>query len=269
MRRLALPCLALLLLPLALGACLASPAAAQERRDQSRLSFGVGLGYNGGTDLWTIKDQGIFDVFAVDSATLGRTVRPTIGVTFLGVYYPNDRWGFSGEAHLIGLAYEDHCRLTTASGSTFNQQICTGLNGKASPGTAVAMTAGGIFRPFPFIGMQPYVRANLGFIFSEQSAIQMSTAYPSAPDSFYTVYTDHHPGSVTPTAAFAAGATGFVGRSYQIRVEAKDNFIDVKRVTGTTVTQGFEPAWKRRFSHVWTLSVGFEVVLEKRRGRRY
>ncbi|HSN15521.1 MAG TPA: hypothetical protein VLT61_12885, partial [Anaeromyxobacteraceae bacterium] len=98
MRRLLLTSTAIVLL--------AGGLAAQGRSDQSRLSFGVGIGYNGGSDLWSVRNQTIFGQFGTDSADLSRIIRPTIGISFLGVYYPNSRLGFTGEVHLIGLGYE-------------------------------------------------------------------------------------------------------------------------------------------------------------------
>lgn len=269
MRRSALLTLALL--------ALAGPVAAQARSDQSRLSFGVGLGYNGGTDLWNVRDQAIFGTFGTDTADVSRIVRPTIGVSFLGVYYPNDRLGLSGEIHLLGLGYEDHCQLKTNSGDADTHIVCNTLNGAQSPGTAVAATVGGIFRPFPWTGVQPYVRGNVGLVLSEQSTIRVNVLYVSILDtaatdqqiSDYPMFEDSHPASISPTAAFAIGATGFISRSTQLRVEVKDNLVILKEVEGPVVYLAREPAWQQRVHHIFTLNIGMEVVLEKRRGRRY
>lgn len=257
-----------------LCAPLAGPAlAAQGRNDQSRLSIGVGLGYNGGDALWSVRDQPIFGTFGSDTADLSRIIRPTIGISFLGVYYPNARYGLSMEIHLIGLGYEDRCHLKTNSGDVDVPLICNNLNGKQSPGTAVAATVGGIVRPFPWAAFQPYVRGNAGLVVSEQSAIRMTATYLSPTDTTqfhdYPVYTDDRPASISPTAAFALGATGFVGRSYQLRVEVKDNLVILKSVEGTTAYEARQPAWQQKVHHIVTLNVGMEVVLEKRRGRRY
>ena len=265
MRRLLLTSTAIVLL--------AGGLAAQGRSDQSRLSFGVGIGYNGGSDLWSVRNQTIFGQFGTDSADLSRIIRPTIGISFLGVYYPNSRIGFTGEVHLIGLGYEDHCTLRTNSGDVDTHRICENLNGKQSPGTAVAGTIGVIVRPFPWSGVQPYVRANTGLVLSEQSTIRMTSTYISASDTTqfadYPVFADAHPTSASPTAAVAVGVTGFVGRAYQLRVEVKDNFVILKEVRGTVAYEAREPAWQQRLHHIITLNVGMEVVLEKRRGRRY
>ena len=269
MRRLLLTSTAIVLL--------AGGLAAQARSDQARLSFGMAIGYNGGSNLWSVHDQTIFGSFGVDSADVSRIIRPTLGITFLGVYYPNSRIGFTGEIHLIGLAYEDHCSLTTNSGSADTHQICSSINGSQSPGTAVAATVGTILRPFPWAGVQPYFRGNVGLTVSEQSTLRMRANFieeacdttQSTCGSTYFLFEDSHPTSVSPTGALAVGITGFVGRGSQLRVEVKDNLVILKEVRGTTAYQAREPPWQQKVHQIFTLSVGMEVVLEKRRGRRY
>jgi hypothetical protein len=152
---------------------LAGTAAAQRRSDQARLSFGIGLGYNGQTDLWRVEGQELVDNSARDTATFTRNVRSTIGLVFTGMYYPNDHWGISAEAHLIGLAFEDGCVLRSNSGSARNQAVCLAIQGQQSPGTTVAGTIGGIYRPFPWTDFQPYIRVNAGLLVSQQSSIRM------------------------------------------------------------------------------------------------
>lgn len=256
----------LLALPL-----LAAPLTAQARSDQSRLSIGVGVGYNGGTDLWSVTGQPIAAQLAVDTASIGRKIRPTIGITFIGTYYPNDRVGYTGELHLVGLGYEDRCTLQTNTGSGPNAEVCNNLKGAQTPGTAVSATIGTLFRPFPWSDVQPYVRANVGLLVSQQSAIRVKSSWIEDSTAIHTyfVFDDDHPASVAPVGALAAGFTAFVGRSYQMRVEAKDNFISVEEVTGTVDSQGDQPTSQRALHQVFSFSIAFEVVLEKRRGRRY
>lgn len=262
----------------ALVLTLAGSAAAQRRSDQARLSFGIAFGYNGATNIWKVDGQELFDDTARDTATFTREVRPTIGLAFSGVYYPNDHWGVSGEAHLIGLGFTDGCTLRSNSGSVRNQQVCLVVNGQNSPGTTVAGTIGGIYRPFPWTDFQPYIRANAGLLVSQQSSIRMrGTIKIQDPDgapgdsalSDYYVFQDKHPASVTPTFALAGGMTAFVSRAYQIRFEVKDNIVSLEHVTGTVPLPNEEPPSERKIHHVFSLAIGLEVVLEKKRGRRY
>lgn len=247
---------------------------AQQRSDQARLSFGIGLGYNGGTDLWQVNGQELFDDFNRDTADISRDVRPTIGLAFVGTYFPNDRVGVAVEAHLIGLGFEDGCTLRSASGSFRNQAICTDLNGKNSSGTSVAGTVGILYRPFPWTDLQPYVRANAGIIASQQSAVRMRATIPtdtsaSADLVDYYVFQDDHPASVSPTGAVALGMTAFVSRAYQVRFEVKDNLVSLEHVTSRVAFTPAEPTSERKLHHVFSMTIGLEVVLERKRGRRY
>ena len=254
-----------LLLFLALA--VAGTAHAQRRADQARLSFGIAMGYNGATDMWQVKGQELFDNIYRDTADFTRDVRPTIGIAFVGTYFPNDRVGFAAEAHLIGLGYEDGCTLRSNSGSSRNLSLCTDINGKNSPGTAVAGTFGAIYRPLPWTDIQPYVRGNLGLLVSQQSAVRMRGTIGDSVD--YYVFQDKHPASVSPTAALAAGITAFVARSYQLRFEVKDNLVSLEHVTGVAALPSDEPPSERKLHHVFSMTIGLEVVLERKRGRRY
>ena len=273
MRRMLRSALASLVLGTALAATFAAPAVAQRRNDQARLSFGIGVGYNGDARVWRVDGQELIDDFVRDTGTFTRDVRPTIGVVFVGAYYPNDHWGITGEAHLIGLGYEDGCTLRTASGSSQNQQICTSINGAESQGTTVAATVGGMYRPFPWTEFQPYVRANVGLLVSQLSAVRMKGTFlntdPDPQEVDYFVFGDSHPASVSPTVGLAAGMTAFISRAYQLRFEMKDNIVSIEHVTSTAPLPSEEPTSERQLHHVFTMTIGLEVVLEKKRGRRY
>ena len=260
-----------LLLALVTTTALAGPAAAQRRGDQARLSFGIGIGYNGDARMWRVDGQELFDNFARDTATVTRDVRPTIGIAFIGAYYPDDHWGFTGEAHLIGLGFEDGCTLRSNSGSSRNQQICTNVNGNESRGTTVSATVGGMYRPFPWTEIQPYVRGNLGLLVSQLSAVRMKGTFVNSDSQEvdYYIFQDEHPASISPTVALAAGMTAFVSRSYQLRFEVKDNIVSLEHVTSTVPFPTQEPTSERRIHHVFSMTIGLEVVLEKKRGRRY
>ena len=118
------------------------------------------------------------------------------------------------------------------------------------------------------------LRANLGVTLSQQSAIRMRANYRDIDTTIttphaYFVYDEDHPASIYPAAALATGFTAFMGRSYQVRAELKDNFVQLDQVTGNAPFQGGTPPSKRALKQIFTFSMAFEVVLEKRRGRRY
>jgi hypothetical protein len=268
------PALALVVLAL-----LASPLHAQARGDQARLSFGLGIGSSTSSELWTVRDQPMYDNANIDTIIVSRSLRPTLGLVFLATWFPKPRFGLAAEAHLLGLGYEDHCRTTYASGSARNLAQCRNINIQTPPGTAAAVTLGGMFRPFPTAGVQPYLRGNVGLLVTQQSAVRMRGTTlvpdPETPDptdstlADYYVYQDEHPSAIRPTGAIGVGFTAFVGRSYQTRLELKDNMVLFEQVTRPATFPNEIPDTRNRLHHVVSLTIGFEVVLEKKRGRRY
>jgi len=69
--------------------------------------------------------------------------------------------------------------------------------------------------------------------------------------------------------ALGVGFTAAVAKGYNLRWEVRDNITGVQRVTGTIPVAGFVPPHSRVFKHLFSMTVGFDVVLERRRGRRY
>src|SRR5207253_2100915 len=65
-----------------------------------------------------------------------------------------------------------------------------------------------------------------------------------------------------------AGATIAAGRGYQIRWEIRDNIVGIQTVTGPA-ERGAVPPHETSYRHIFSLNVGLDVILEKRRGRRY
>jgi hypothetical protein len=54
-----------------------------------------------------------------------------------------------------------------------------------------------------------------------------------------------------------------------VRLEGKDNLVMVEQVAGTTSAPNAEPPTTTGFRHIFSLTIAVEVVLEKKRGRRY
>lgn len=247
---------------------------AQATPDHARLSVGVGLGFNGGGDLWSLSDQQIIDTGGnVDSATIGRRITAQLGVALTATYFPNDIWGWVGEVEFLGLHYEDSCRLQTAHGVGENPQICRNVEGREHDGTAVALSLGGVLRPFPRATLSPYLRANAGISVSLNSSIRTIGTWvdDTGQEEDYYLLGDPNPREVTPTLSLGAGFTTFVGPGSQLRMEARDNIVYLEHPLAPQATPGpsATPAVGLRASHLFSFTVSFEIVLEKRRGRRY
>jgi hypothetical protein len=249
-----------------------TPAVAQRTADQARLSLGLSAGVSTGTTLWSITGQPIFtSSVAVDTVGLSRRTRGALAVVFHGTYFPSEHWGFTGEAMLIGLGLEDECQLTFSSGSSRGAEICNSINGDDSPGSAVALSVGTLYRIMSRNVISPYARASAGLVVSQHSTVQLDGFFNSSGElTRFTVFDDPTRRQVTPVLGLGVGFTAALGRGYQLRWEIRDNIVGIDKVSGTTFgTPNLEPPHKTAFKHVLSVTFGFDVVLERRRGRRY
>ena len=244
-----------------------------QTRDQARIAFTVMGGYVLPKELWTVDRQPVADApLPSDTFRLGRRIRPTVTFGFSGIYFPNDHLGYVGEAYLIGLGFEDSCALAFASGSTRNSQACQSIDRSEKAATAVALNAGIIYRIASRAVVSPYLRVGGGFLVTTQSSIRMLGQFPSRSTGELVdavIYPDSHDSRISPTAVVGLGFTSVLGPGYQLRWEVRDNLAAVRAVTGATAEDGTPPPTATRFKHLFSFNVGFDVVLERKRGRRY
>jgi hypothetical protein len=264
MHRRALIVIALLLEVLAL------PAWGQATKDQARLVFTVSGGVVVGGRLWFVENQPAQFTTPADTFAIGRRIRTTIALGFGGTYFPGEHLGWSVEGFLIGLGFEDSCRLVFSSGSGDAATTCQSIQGATKSATAVTLSGGPVFRINSQSLISPYARANLGLVFSNQSSIRTIGRFPTALGTAErTVFADDHDSRIAPSLGIGAGFTAAVARGYQLRWEVRDNIVGVQRVTGSTPQSDLVPPHKLTYKHLFSMTIGFDVVLERRRGRRY
>jgi hypothetical protein len=255
------------------AACAVPSLAAQRTADQARLSLGLSAGATTGTDLFSIGNQPIFtSSVAVDTVSVSRRTRGALAVVFHGTYFPSEHWGFTGEAMLLGLGLEDNCVLRFSSGSPDGAEICNSINGQDTPGSAVGLSVGTMYRIMSRRVISPYARLSAGLVVSQHSTVQLDGSFtdPSLEEVRFTVYDDPSRTQATPVIGLGVGFTAALGRGYQLRWELRDNIVGLDKVTGPTFgTPNQEPPHSRSYQHVWSVTFGFDVVLERRRGRRY
>ena len=273
-----------LLRPLAASAALvalsllAAPAAAQATRDQARLVLTVSPGYVFGGDVWRVNEQPIVDADAggpmVDFVDITRSVRPTIGVSFAGAYFPGDHLGFTGEAFLLGLGYNDGCRPRVSTGSLQNTLVCQAIDGTEKAASAVMLNVGGIYRIRSRQTISPYARVSVGATLSSQSSLRVTGAIDQPGDGSnelidVPVYLDESDTRLTPSMTIGVGFTAALGPGYQLRWEVRDNITGIHVVDGPTALTPAVPESSLEFHHLIGITIGLDVVLERRRGRRY
>ncbi|HEY8197505.1 MAG TPA: hypothetical protein VIG04_11025 [Gemmatimonadales bacterium] len=250
---------------------LSTPASGQATKDQSSLVFTVSLGAVGGSKLWSSSPQAVQFISPADTFGVERRIRSTLAVGFGGVYFPGENFGLTVETFLIGLGFEDACRHVFSSGQSDVVEVCQSIQGKTKAATSVILSGGTMFRFNSRKFISPYARINLGLVLSNQSSLRTQGEFvnDSGLIEHLFVYSDDHNSRVDPSLALGVGFTAAVAKGYNLRWEVRDNITGVQAVTATIPIAGFVPPHERVFKHLFSMTVGFDVVLERRRGRRY
>ena len=243
-------------------------ALAQATGDEARLVLGISIGAIGGSHLWSADPQPVQLINPADTFALTRRIRSNLVVAFGGTYFPNRSLGLAVEGLLLGLGFEDECRQVFSSGSGDVAAVCRSIQGREKAATAVALSVGPVLRFNSRKLISPYVRTNLGFVLSNQSAIRTEGEFLPGPSTVF-VYADDKNTRIEPSLALGAGFTAAITKGYHLRWEIRDNIVGIQQVTGTIPLAGFIPPHKRVFKHLFSMAVGFDVILERRKGRRY
>ncbi len=257
-----------LLLPFVAVAALWTPMLQAQTADQARLVFSVGVGQSsGGGTLWSVGRQPfIINPAVSDTLALTRRFRRSLNLVLSGTYFPGDHVGFNVEAQMLGLATEDDCRPVSATTTAQGTNLCRSIGRRERSGSSAALSGGLVYRVGSHQPLHPYVRANVGLLVTQQSFIRTSGRFGAGEA---TIYEDQNPSSVKPYLSFGGGVVGVIGRGYQFRFEIRDNWVHVPTVTGATSQQGLRPPTETVGRHFLTATIGFDVVLERKRGRRY
>lgn len=255
---------------------LPAPALAQTR-DQARLVFNASAGFIGGRTLWSVANQPLYDVLGsealIDSLRITRRTRGTFTLGARGIYFKNDHLGFFGEAFLLGLGYADNCSRRHATSSVRNAQVCSTLDQAESAASAVEVGVGSMYRIASRKTVSPYARASVGITVASRSTLSTSGFFNSAGENSEEVevpiYVDQGLSQLYLSGTLGAGFTAQLSPGYQLRWEVRDNMVRLPTVAGPSVQDGSTPPTTNSLRHLWSFEVGFDVVLERRHGRRY
>lgn len=244
---------------------------AQRTGDRTRIAFTAYGAYIERDRLWSVPNQPIpvqtgaipvADVFA-----LSRSIMPAVGGGVSGVYFPGEHFGIGGDVFMIGLGYEDNCRIVGPVQSARNAQVCADIDERERRAAAVTISGSGVFRIFSRETISPFLRVGAGLLFSSQSSIL--TEGVANDGAVLVVYEDDTDTRVTPSFAVGVGTSVQLGQALGLRWEVRDNIVGVQAVTGATAEPRVEPPQGRRYKHLFSLLIGIEVLLERDRGRRY
>ena len=251
-------------------AAFGTPLAAQATRDRPTLVFTVSGAYLDGIRLWTVPDQPVEDNSVgtlTDHFSLGRNIKKTLGAGFSGTYDRGAHLGITAEAFLMGLGYSDICTIAEPAQSELNAQRCQSISDLDRSAAAVTTSAGLVYRIGADEFISPFLRASAGVLINNQSPLLLVGQTSNGAELL--IYDDPNTGTrLRPAFLLCAGTTIAAGRGYQIRWEIRDNIVGIQKVTGPTA-RGTVPPHETSYRHIFSLNVGLDVILEKRRGRRY
>jgi opacity protein-like surface antigen len=247
-----------------------APAAAQRTGDRARLVFTVSGAFVGSSGLWTVPEQPLTDQVPGDTFFLSRSIKRTFGAGFAATYYPGAHVGLSAEATLIGLGYDDTCRLLSSGLNARNAQVCRSIDAKDRSAASVAFSVGGIYRVASREFISPFVSAGAGFLFNNVSSVLMSGQVNTGTEQGeFFIYDDDNRTRIRPAFRIGAGSTVALGKAYHLRVEVRDNIVGIEQVTGVKSDLEQIPPHENTYKQLWSIHIGVDVILERQRGRRY
>lgn len=254
-------------------------AAAAQTGQQPTIALTIGGGVITGHGLWTIDKQPLCLLNTsgtcsgnYDTLRLSRSISSSLVLGASGTYFPWPHVGFHAEVSYVGLPTEEGC-----TGVFFNpdppdekhRQMCDNFAGATGSGGAISIFVGMTVRGASRGAISPYARGSVGLINQSRSTVEVVGAYVDASGPRERqIIGDPKPRQRSPMLGLAAGFTSPIGTGYQLRLEARDMIASLERITGPANDLAVAPTATRYYHH-FVLILGFDVVLEQKRGRRY
>jgi hypothetical protein len=261
------------LIALILLAATATRLEGQHRADQARLMFSLGMGWaTGGGTLWSVGRQPlVVQQNQIDTLSVSRSFRNNLNVVFSGTYFPGNNFGFTVEAQLLGLGTVDACAIRQTLGATYTQEACSSISGNERSSSSTALAGGVMYRIASHNVIHPYLRAMGGMVIVQESFLKMKgrVTGSTGKKADLILYDDDGGTSLSPYVGLGGGVVIATGRGFQMRFELRDNWVNIPGVSAPTARQGLLPPSDRVGVHRLTATIGFDILLERKRGRRY
>ncbi len=253
--------------------------------DQPNLIFTISGGISTGPSLWTLPRQlaVVHTLFGAewDSVTLGRSLVTGFTATLGATYFRSPHLGYSFEVGFFGLDSQSSCRGLgpwVADSSHVNQYACQYLQGDINRGDAVGFLGGLMWR-FTRGGTQPFVRAAIGPAILGSSYVEEEAPVILSNGGVEPVYflADQNHRELSWMASLGAGVMLPLAPGYQLHVEVRDLLVSLPRPTGPATDTSLiahdnvlpQPPTGMRLVQVPSITIGLDVVLEKKPGHRY
>lgn len=270
--------------PFALACAAAAPAPAPAQTGhQPNLLITIVGGAGAGHGLWTVEHQPICVIGGggacttnYDTLRISRQIGSSLVLGVAATYFPWPNAGFHAEVSYLGLPLDDSCAGVSYAGSTNagdtaerNRQMCDDIQARAGFGGAISVFVGATLRAAARGTISPYVRGSIGIVNHARSTIDVVGAFDDGTGAQERqVILDPSPRHTSTMFGVAAGFSSPLGSGYQFRFEVRDVVTSLERVAGPANGIAIAPVSTRTYHH-FAFTLGFDVVLERSRGRRY
>ncbi len=255
-------------------ACAPSAPAAAQTGSQPNLVLTIFGGTVTGHSLWAVAKQPltVLGTSNYDTLDLSRTVTSSLVLGVAATYFASPHVGLHGEVSYLGLPIDSSCRglFYNPDAENKNEQICDNITAQRPEGGAIAIFVGVTVRAASRRVFSPYLAGSLGLVNHPRSTLAMEGGFVTGagPQPPRLVIVDENPRASSVMAGAAAGFTSPLGPGYQFRFEVRDVVLSLDRLIGPANALGIGPKGARTYHHV-ALRLGVDVVLERKRGRRY
>ena len=265
-----------------LSAVLAPSVRAQEGQ-QATLILSVGLGVHTGHSLWGIDAQplsvlGTANPTLYDTLRLSRSISSGLVATFAATYFPSGKVGLRGGVSFFDLGMDNTCAPVAPyvlDSEQKNQQLCENLTGTVSGNSTLLLDVGVTVRALPRGRTSPYLHGGLGYAIHSGGTLGVSSTFVQGGAlASRQIIAEESAKSGSLTLQLAAGVTQPIGSGYQLRLEVRDDLFGLERATGPADGLGRlkEPPPSRAetgWYHHLSLVIGLDIILERKRARRY
>lgn len=251
-------------------------SAAAQTESQPNILLAIFGGAGTGHALWVVEKQPLqvlgTNPAQYDTLRVSQQITPSIMLGAGATYFPSAHIGFHVELSYVGFPVDGACIGVgpyRADAEQKNEQTCASIQGTGSDGGSIAIFTGVTLRAASRRSISPYARLNLGIVSASRSTIEMAGAFvTSSGVGVRQVISDPSPRRIGVMFGAAAGFTRPISPGYQFRWEVRDLIVSMERLTGPADALTIGPTAVRWYHH-FSLILGFDVVLERKRGRRY
>ena len=268
--------------------CAAAPvSAAAQTADRPNLVLTIFGGFRAGHQLWTLQDQPFAVIDYVggnlypdstrrDTLTVAREVTPSFIAGLSASYFRGPHLGVAAEMAFLSMSLNSRCalgRLDASDTADINPALCNSLNGASVAMSAVEFSAGLILRGTPNPTATPYIGLSGGLVTRTRGTIEVNGAFVDNGGILNSIpmIADDKATRTNLSALLTAGMVVPMSPGYQIRLEGRDVYTRLDYPSGLADPRAvpLHPPHGARYGHHLAFVVGLDVVLERKRGRRY